>query len=253
MSDSLVTKHECVCGHGPLMHWRDDGITPTGRCDVPNCGCHKFRAPAADQASAPRAGSAVAAGGSITSNQWTDADHERMQRNPKAAITTALAYLTADPPMIESAIERLQAADVSSPVETKASVWVSVEDRKPPMTLLTPMGYHNPSAKQHPVLVATKEGRIFETIYNQLGFANLNSRTDYVTHWMPLPAHPSVVETSAPRESVVYMPCERHKSGTYTLTASCSTIPVKVVCPGCESENGLANVTISNKGEKDGL
>lgn len=33
----------CVCGHHAGLHWFDDGEKPTGRCDVANCGCARYR------------------------------------------------------------------------------------------------------------------------------------------------------------------------------------------------------------------
>jgi hypothetical protein len=74
--------------------------------------------------------------------------------------------------------------------------WINVKDRLPEKTEHRPAsmhGYENPIAVQPEVIVATLEGRVFQTSYSAFGWANLNSRTDEVTHWMPLPEPPKDV------------------------------------------------------------
>lgn len=69
--------------------------------------------------------------------------------------------------------------------------WISVDERLPELSRFNPESCGPIMATEHRVFVATAEGRVFETIRASLGFANLNSRTDCVTHWMPLPSHPT--------------------------------------------------------------
>jgi len=69
--------------------------------------------------------------------------------------------------------------------------WISVNEGLPELTSFMPEGSPHVLAAHKRIIVATKEGRVFETIRTSLGFANLNSRTDEVTHWMPLPEAPT--------------------------------------------------------------
>jgi len=71
-----------------------------------------------------------------------------------------------------------------------ADKWVSVDDALPDKTDLRPVSRGVKRNREPNVIVATLAGRVFETSYSGLGWANLNSRTDYVTHWMPLPNQP---------------------------------------------------------------
>jgi Protein of unknown function (DUF551) len=73
--------------------------------------------------------------------------------------------------------------------------WISVKETLPGFTFSRPLdgGRYITSNE---VIVATKEGRVFATTYSNFGFANLNSRTDEVTHWMPLPGPPSDIQQS---------------------------------------------------------
>lgn len=72
--------------------------------------------------------------------------------------------------------------------------WISVDERLPEFTEFNPKSYGPILVNENRVLAATAEGRVFETICTSLGFSNLNSRTDRVTHWMPLPSHPTKCE-----------------------------------------------------------
>jgi hypothetical protein len=69
--------------------------------------------------------------------------------------------------------------------------WRYFADEKPPLSDWRPVDPTKPPKVRNEVIVATKEGRVFATIFTGLGFANLNSRTDEVTHWMPMPDHPA--------------------------------------------------------------
>lgn len=42
------------------------------------------------------------------------------------------------------------------------------------------------------------------------------------------------------QEAVVYLPCERHRQRTYTMTITGPTVPIPAVCPGCEEEKRSA-------------
>jgi len=68
--------------------------------------------------------------------------------------------------------------------------WISVKDELPKKTDFRPPSPEYKREIEPNVIVATKEGRVFETSYSAFGWANLNSRTDEVTHWMPLPSPP---------------------------------------------------------------
>lgn len=73
----------------------------------------------------------------------------------------------------------------------KVPYWRSIADERPPISDCSPADPTKlPKAKTE-VIVATKEGRVLSTVFTALGFANINSRTDVVTHWMPMPVHPN--------------------------------------------------------------
>lgn len=42
-------------------------------------------------------------------------------------------------------------------------------------------------------------------------------------------------EVGVPRDGIIFIPCERHKQGTFTMTVGCVALP-KAMCPGCENE-----------------
>lgn len=69
--------------------------------------------------------------------------------------------------------------------------WISLGDHFPAFSDFRPSDPTLPRRVVNEILVATKEGRVFTTTYTRLGFANLNSRTDEVTHWQPLPPLPT--------------------------------------------------------------
>lgn len=65
--------------------------------------------------------------------------------------------------------------------EQKQRGWISVEDRMPEKQRI--------GIADNPIIVSTKEGKIFATSYCSLGWANLYGKE--VTHWQPLPSPPS--------------------------------------------------------------
>lgn len=73
--------------------------------------------------------------------------------------------------------------------EYAISPWIPVAERLPEMSdFRPPSAIENPPVNR-PVLVGTNKGRVFETVYTALGFANLRS-SEKVTHWQPLPDAP---------------------------------------------------------------
>jgi len=76
---------------------------------------------------------------------------------------------------------------------TRVSAWRSVADERPPISDCRPADPTKTTKVRTEVIVATKEGRVFATVFTTLGFANINSRTDEVTHWMPKPDHPATL------------------------------------------------------------
>ena len=65
--------------------------------------------------------------------------------------------------------------------------WISVGDRLPEKTDPRPPSPTYTRSLKLDILVSTKEGRVFQTSFSSLGFANLISYTDEVLAWMPLP------------------------------------------------------------------
>ncbi len=71
--------------------------------------------------------------------------------------------------------------------------WISVSDGRPQLSDFRPADPTKPSRVRSEILVATREGRVFATIFTGMGFANIGY-ADEVTHWMPMPAHPEANE-----------------------------------------------------------
>jgi len=67
--------------------------------------------------------------------------------------------------------------------------WIPVSERLPPLSDFRPNDPTRPPKTTRKILVAVDDGRVFETIYTGLGFANVG-RDHSVTHWMPLPQPP---------------------------------------------------------------
>lgn len=101
-------------------------------------------------------------------------------------------------------LDNISGAPEPGRVGAAADGWTSVADGMPPPTTFALQGSPTPLGREYRILVATKEGRVFETILTALGFANLNSRTDQVTHWMPLPNHPRAAEKFSEQSPLVY-------------------------------------------------
>lgn len=70
--------------------------------------------------------------------------------------------------------------------------WIPVSERLPDKQDFRPRDPTDPTTlgKRVKVLAATSKGRVYETMYTELGWANLASRDENVTHWQPLPEPP---------------------------------------------------------------
>lgn len=68
--------------------------------------------------------------------------------------------------------------------------WISVSHGMPQLSDFRSADPTKPKRVRNEILVATKNGRVFETIFTGLGFANVGYH-DEVTHWMPIPTHPT--------------------------------------------------------------
>jgi len=69
-------------------------------------------------------------------------------------------------------------------------IWMGIKENEPPKSEFIPPEKGKPYPHEHPLLVATTQGRVFITKYSSLGWANLRFGSEEVTHWAELPEPP---------------------------------------------------------------
>lgn len=52
----------------------------------------------------------------------------------------------------------------------------------------------------------------------------------------PLGQKPDWLDAEERKESILYIPCERHRQNTFVITCSVPAPTLKAICPGCQQE-----------------
>jgi hypothetical protein len=110
--------------------------------------------------------------------------------------------------------------------------WIPVTERMPAKSDFRPNDPTKPPPDRTTVLVATTLGRVLETQYTGLGWANLRFGSEEVTHWMPKPEHPAAGAPVGPPWC-----CEKGEAQNAK------------VCPDCADAHGALGAQTHRLGE----